>query len=574
MSTGTGSIGITKLQLALLIGTPLVIGAGIYLYNSSKTSPDDKKTKLENLKGKSISIDGKETASSSDKKKAEVETEKLTPLKQAVLYKDEGNSCFKSGKYDEAIKFYEKAIEKCPEENNVDMAIFYQNRSAAYEMLKRWNQVIQDCTKSLEYNNKYVKAYFRRAKAYEQTKDLMKCLDDITATCILEQFQNQNSIMYADRILKQTGTDDAVKGLETRSPILPSGCFIRTYFRSFVMDPLNLNEKTGLNDVTGGYLKAKAAFVEGRFDDIISFCTEEIESSESEAEYKAEALLLRSTFYLLSGRFIEAKVDLDALISNSEVDSKIRCNALIKRAALHVQIDEREKGMEDFKAAENLEPNNADIYHQRAQIYILLDQLDDALNQFEKAVKITPNHAMAFVQKCYAEYRLAYLSQDHLRLFTVMNEFKDVMERFPDCVDCYSLMAQVLSEQGQYAEADKHFETAIKKAPDAASIYVHRGIMQLQWTGNIEKALEYMEKSIEIDEKCELAYETLGTIEVQRANLHRAVELFEKALKYAKSQAEMSHLYALRNAATAQINVTKQMGIDMGAISALAGLRA
>lgn len=247
---------------------------------------------------------------------------------------------------------------------------------------------------------------------------------------------------------------------------------------------------------------------------------------------------------------------------------------MIKRAALHVQTDERESGVEDFKAAEILEPDNADIYHQRAQIFILLDQLDDALSQFEKAVKITPTHAMAFVQKCYAEYRLACLSQDHLRLFTVMNEFKNIMERFPDCVDCYSLMAQVLSEQGQFAEADKHFETAIKKAPDAASIYVHRGIMQLQWTGNIEKALEYMEKSIEIDEKCELAYETLGTIEVQRANLHRAVELFEKALKYAKSQAEMSHLYALRNAATAQINVTKHMGIDMSAISALAGLRA
>lgn len=324
MSTAAGSIGITKLQLALLIGTPIVIGAGFYLYNSTRTtSPDDKKTKLENLKGKSISIDGKEPDSYFDKKKAEVETEKLTPLKQAVMYKDEGNSCFKNGKYDEAIKFYEKAIEKCPEENRVDMAIFYQNRSAAYEMLKRWNQVIADCSKSLEYNNKYTKAYFRRAKAHEQTKDLLKCLDDITATCILEQFQNQNSIMYADRILKQTGTDDALKGLETRTPILPSGCFIKTYFRSFVMDPLNLSERPDKSDVRGGFLKAKLAFSEGRFEEVIPYCTEEIETSESESEFKSEALLLRATFYLLSGRFIEAKVDLDALISNSEFLSLI-----------------------------------------------------------------------------------------------------------------------------------------------------------------------------------------------------------------------------------------------------------
>lgn len=320
MSAATGSIGITKLQLALLIGTPIVIGAGLYLYKSSRTiSPDEKRTKLESLKDKSmISIDGKEPESSSFKKKTEVDPEKLTPLKQAVLYKDEGNACFKNGKYDEAIKFYEKAIQKCPEESKTDMAIFYQNRSAAYEMLKQWNQVISDCTKSLEYNNRYTKAYFRRAKAHEQTKDLLKCLDDITATCILEQFQNQNSIMYADRILKQTGTDDALKGLETRTPILPSGSFIKTYFRSFVMDPLNLTEKPDKSEVNGGYLKAKLAFCEGRYDEIIAYCTEEIETSESESECKAEALLLRATFYLLSGRFVEAKVDLDTLITNSK----------------------------------------------------------------------------------------------------------------------------------------------------------------------------------------------------------------------------------------------------------------
>lgn len=318
MSTAVGSIGITKLQLALIIGTPIAIGAGYYLYKSTRTTaPDDKKTRLENLKGKSISIDGKETESFSEKKSG-VETEKLTPLKQALLFKDEGNACFKSGKYDEAIKFYEKAIEKCPEENKTDMAIFYQNRSAAYEMLKKWSQVIADCTRSLEYNNKYTKAYFRRAKAHEQMKDLLKCLDDITATCILEQFQNQNSIMYADRVLKQTGTNDALKGLETRTPVLPSGCFIKTYFRSFIMDPLNMMEKSEKGDLNGGYLKAKLAFNEGNFEEIIPYCTEEIESSESESEYKSEALLLRSTFYLLSGRFIEAKVDLDALISNCE----------------------------------------------------------------------------------------------------------------------------------------------------------------------------------------------------------------------------------------------------------------
>ena len=33
-----------------------------------------------------------------------------------------------------------------------------------------------------------------------------------------------------------------------------------------------------------------------------------------------------------------------------------------------------------------------------------------------------------------------------------------------------------------------------------------------------------------MDDKCELAFETLGTIKVQRGNLSKAVNLFEKAI--------------------------------------------
>jgi len=38
-------------------------------------------------------------------------------------------------KYNEAIAEYNKAINICPKENVDDLAIFYQNRAAAYERL-------------------------------------------------------------------------------------------------------------------------------------------------------------------------------------------------------------------------------------------------------------------------------------------------------------------------------------------------------------------------------------------------------------------------------------------------------
>lgn len=574
MATGsTGSTSFPRWQMAILIGAPIAIGLGYYIYRkrSQRITDGTRKTKLEEIKDQSVSLDGTDNFEKDveqKKKQTELDPEKMPPLAQAQLYKNEGNVCFRKAKYDEAIQFYDKAIDKCPIENKMDLAIFYQNRAAAYEMLKKWSQVKADCTKSLEYNPRYTKAYFRRAKAHEHTNDLLECLDDVTATCILEVFQNNNTIIFADRVLKQTGTNDAIEGMKNRIPVLPSKHFIKSYFRSFVCDPLK-----GINvssENPKGFARAKIAWDKENYDDVIPACTEEIESSESESDYKNEATLLRGTFQLLSGCFAEAQQDFDAIINNHEADKSLRVNALLKRASLNVQTEKKDNGLTDFAEAEKLDPTNADIYHQRAQIFTLLDQLDQALVEYEKAVKLAPKHGMAYIQKCYAEYRLAFVSQDEMRLQSVMNDFKNAVEKYPDCVECYNLMAQVLSDQSQYDQADSFFEKAMKMSPDNAALYVHRGIMQLQWTGDINKAIGYMNKSIEIDEKCELAYETLGTIEVQRANLEKAVELFEKAIKYAKSQTEMSHLYALRNAAIAQINVTKKLGIDMSSIAALA----
>lgn len=42
------------------------------------------------------------------------------------------------------------------------------------------------------------------------------------------------------------------------------------------------------------------------------------------------------------------------------------------------------------------------------------------------------------------------------------------------------------------------------------------GLLQLQWKNDVEKALKLIEEAISLDSKCEFAYETLGTIEVQR----------------------------------------------------------
>lgn len=212
MSTGsTGSL-LPKWQMAILLGAPIALGLGYLYYRNQTTSkleetadsPDGdsvNKKKISNSKDKSISLDGDDKLP----KEKKVEPKPQTELEKAIAYKNDGNTRFKSGKFSEAIEFYNKAIETCPKSQPLDLSTFYQNRAAAYEQLKKWSAVKEDCTHALELNSRYVKALFRRAKASENTNDLCASLEDITATCILEGFQNQSSLIFADRVLKELG---------------------------------------------------------------------------------------------------------------------------------------------------------------------------------------------------------------------------------------------------------------------------------------------------------------------------------------------------------------------------------
>ena len=80
---------------------------------------------------------------------------------------------------------------------------------------------------------------------------------------------------------------------------------------------------------------------------------------------------------------------------------------------------------------------------------------------------------------------------------------------------------QMLCDSQEFEKADFHFSRAIEKDPKNATVYVHRGLLQLHWNTNLERAIDYIKKAIELDDKCEFAYETLGSIEVQRYYSYR-----------------------------------------------------
>jgi hypothetical protein len=64
-----------------------------------------------------------------------------------------------------------------------------------------------------------------------------------------------------------------------------------------------------------------------------------------------------------------------------------------------------------------------------------------------------------------------------------------------------------------------------------------------------------------------VTFHSLSFSEVQRGNLKRAIELFNKAIPLANTELEMAHLFGLREAATAQISASTRLGIALPGLS-------
>uniref|UniRef100_A0A182M1A5 Tetratricopeptide repeat protein 21A/21B C-terminal ARM domain-containing protein n=1 Tax=Anopheles culicifacies TaxID=139723 RepID=A0A182M1A5_9DIPT len=565
MTTGSTGSTFPKWQLALLIGAPVAIGLS-YLYwrkSGDQGEGSDKvtKKKLADIKDKTISLDG-----DSSEAAKQPDAKPLTGRDLALKHKNNGNAHFRAGKYDLAISEYDAAIEHCPMDEANDRSTYYQNRAAAYEQLQNWAAVIKDCTNAIECNPSYTKALVRRAKAYEQQKDLTKALEDITAACIVDQFQSKTTLVMADRMLRELGQQHGKEAMKNKKEIYPSKQFIDSYFSSFTNDPVK--KLVVASSEPKGFIKAKMLFDKGDYENIVAACTEEIESSESESEYKLEALVLRGTMYNLIACYDEAKQDLDAVIELETADKRLRSNALIKRASLAMQTQPETPGscFEYFARAETIDSTNGDIYHHRGQVYILSERMNDAIADFERAYGLCPTSGIIATHLCYAKYCQAVQNKDENGVERMKKRFNELLEEYADCVECYSILAQVLTEQQNFAEADSCFARALKVDPNQAQIYVHRGVLQLQWKGDFDEGVKLIRKAIEMDSKCELAYETLGTIEVQRGNLPEAVKLFEHAIELARTEMTLVHLYSLKDAAEAQMSVAKNMGLSISNI--------
>ena len=111
--------------------------------------------------------------------------------KEAKQLKEQGNDCLKRGLYKSANKYYSDALEECR-----DMLPLYTNRALARLKLEMWQDVVDDCTRVLEYCEVFddgytkqrdlcYKALSRRGQAFRALLDFDEAIKDLCMAKVL-----------------------------------------------------------------------------------------------------------------------------------------------------------------------------------------------------------------------------------------------------------------------------------------------------------------------------------------------------------------------------------------------------
>eukprot|EP01100_Stratorugosa_tubuloviscum_P000793 TRINITY_DN117_c1_g2_i4.p1 TRINITY_DN117_c1_g2~~TRINITY_DN117_c1_g2_i4.p1 ORF type:complete len:319 (-),score=177.58 TRINITY_DN117_c1_g2_i4:928-1884(-) len=88
---------------------------------------------------------------------------------KALIAKNNGNTAFLNGKFEESITYFTEAISYDPNNH-----VLYSNRSGAYASLKDWTKALSDAQKTVELKSDFAKGFSRLGIAYFYLGDLEK----------------------------------------------------------------------------------------------------------------------------------------------------------------------------------------------------------------------------------------------------------------------------------------------------------------------------------------------------------------------------------------------------------------
>ncbi|KAI3326726.1 mitochondrial precursor protein [Xylariaceae sp. AK1471] len=489
----------------------------------------------------------------------------------AQKLKAAGNKAYGSKDYNKAIELYSQAILCKPD------PIFYSNRAACYNAMSDWEKVVEDTTAAVNLDPLYIKALNRRANAYEHLQKYSESLLDFTASCIIDEFRNENSAASVEKLLKKVAEQKAEEILKTKNPNkLPSPTFVSNYIQSFREKPrpAGLEDSVQLSDATGtGQLQLGLQAMDKKthegYEEAATAFEKALELGDL-GEYEALAYNMRGTFRCLRG---SQELALDDMNKSIELDPTMT-QSYVKRASMHLEMGNREKAAEDIENAIKQNEEDPDIYYHRAQLHFIHGEWQNAAKDYQKSIDLDNQFIFSHIQLGVTQYKMGSVASS-------MATFRRCIKNFNRVPDVYNYYGELLLDQGKFDDAIQQFDTAMdmekQTKPMAMNVLplINKALTLFQQKSEFTEAEQLCEKALIIDPECDIAVATMAQLLLQQGKIIEALKYFERAAELARTPGEIVNALSYAEATRTQIQVQENypqlaaklhgMGQGMGA---------
>jgi tetratricopeptide (TPR) repeat protein len=233
-----------------------------------------------------------------------------------------------------------------------------------------------------------------------------------------------------------------------------------------------------------------------------------------------ETLLKVANNKLLSRNFEGAIQDYNQLISIKADNIEALCG----RAEARLNLGNYPEALKDAEIAINVDNKNARALTLKGDAFFYLKDYSNALKMYNQAIQLqNPPYFQAIIGRAKVMNQLGNI-KDAYRILD------DAIDQQPSNPEFYYARGLLNSTKEKYAKAIQDFEKAVVLNPgfNPFGIALNSGIAHLN-LDEAEKAIEWLNKAIEIDPRNATAYQTRGLAHYAQEEFKEAADDFLKS---------------------------------------------
>ena len=302
-----------------------------------------------------------------------------------------GETYRQMGRHDEAAADFTRAIELDPGD-----AWATGSRGQTYEAMGRLDEALADFTRAIELDPAQAWILSVRGETYRQMGRLDEAAADFTRAIEIDPTQDWNIVFRGETYLQMGRYDEAAADF-TRAIELDPGDAWATGSRGRVYEAMGRHDEAladfkrtiELDPTRAWVLSTRDETGEqiGRFEQALADRDRAVEVDPDDAE----AIVFRGGSYLETERYDEALADFTRAI---ELGSD-NAGALSFRGETYRQMGRYQEAVADFTRAIELGPDDAEVIGSRGETYLGMGRYQEALADFTRAIELEP--AMAWV---------------------------------------------------------------------------------------------------------------------------------------------------------------------------------